>query len=102
MYAVTIVEGALEWRSRPDPEPGPTDLLVRARAAGLCRADLLHRDGLYPPPPGTTPPELPGMEFAGTVEAAGDGCRRVRARRRGVGGGGRGGHARGGGGPPGA
>ena len=78
MYAVTIVEGALEWRSRPDPEPGPTDLLVRARAAGLCRADLLHRDGLYPPPPGTTPPELPGMEFAGTVEAAGDGCRRFR------------------------
>src|SRR5829696_3675063 len=78
MYAVTIVEGALEWRSRPDPEPGPTDLLVRAHAAGLCRADLLHRDGLYPPPPGTTPPELPGMEFAGTVEAAGDGCRRFR------------------------
>src|ERR671911_1884790 len=80
MYAVTIVEGALEWRSRPDPEPGPTDLLVRARAAGLCRTDLLHRDGLYPPPPGTTPPELPGMEFAGTVEAAGDGCRRFRPR----------------------
>ena len=76
MYAVTIVEGALEWRQRPDPEFGPTDLLVRVQAAGLCRADLLHRDGLYPPPPGTTPPELPGMEFAGTVEAAGAGCRR--------------------------
>jgi NADPH:quinone reductase-like Zn-dependent oxidoreductase len=78
MHAVTIVEGALEWRPRPDPEIGPTDLLVRVRAAGLCRADLLHRDGLYPPPPGTTPPELPGMEFAGTVEAVGAGCRRFR------------------------
>ena len=71
MYAVTIVEGALEWRSRPDPEPGPTDLLVRARAAGLCRADFLHRDGLYPPPPGTTPPELPATAAGGSGPATG-------------------------------
>ena len=76
MRAVTIVEGGLEWRDRPDPEPGPTDLLVRVRAAGVCRGDLMQRDGLYPPPPGTAPPEIPGLEAAGEVVAAGPSCRR--------------------------
>jgi NADPH:quinone reductase-like Zn-dependent oxidoreductase len=76
VFAVTIADGALAWAERPDPVPGPTDLLVRVKAAGVCRADLMQRDGLYPPPPGTTPPELPGMELAGVVEATGAGCRR--------------------------
>jgi NADPH:quinone reductase-like Zn-dependent oxidoreductase len=76
MHAVTIVEGGLEWRERPDPEPGPSDLLVRVRAAGICRGDLMQRDGLYPPPPGTAPPEIPGLETAGEVVAAGPACRR--------------------------
>ncbi|HEX8804669.1 MAG TPA: zinc-binding dehydrogenase [Acidimicrobiales bacterium] len=82
MHAVTIVDGALAWRERPDPEPGPTDLLVRVRAAGVCRGDLMQRDGLYPPPPGTTPPELPGLELAGEVVAAGARCRRFGPRDR--------------------
>jgi NADPH:quinone reductase len=76
MHAVTIVEGGLEWRDRPDPEPGPTDLLVRVRAAGVCRGDLMQRDGFYPPPPGTAPPEIPGLETAGEVVAGGPSCRR--------------------------
>jgi NADPH2:quinone reductase len=76
MHAVTIVEGGLEWREHPDPEPGPSDLLVRVRAAGICRGDLMQRDGLYPPPPGTAPPEIPGLETAGEVVAAGPACRR--------------------------
>ncbi len=76
MHAVTIVEGAIEWRPRPDPEPGPTDLLVRVRAAGVCRGDLMQRDGFYPPPPGTAPPEIPGLELAGEVVATGGSCRR--------------------------
>jgi NADPH:quinone reductase-like Zn-dependent oxidoreductase len=76
MHAVTIVDGALEWRPHPDPEPGTAELLVRVRAAGVCRGDLMQREGLYPPPPGTAPPELPGLELAGEVAARGPGVRR--------------------------
>jgi NADPH:quinone reductase len=76
MHAVTIADGALAWLPRPDPEPGTAELLVRVRAAGVFRGDLMQRDGLYPPPPGTTPPELPGLELAGEVAACGPGVRR--------------------------
>jgi NADPH:quinone reductase-like Zn-dependent oxidoreductase len=76
MHAVTIQDGGLAWAEHPDPSPGPGDLLVRVRAAGVCRGDLMQRDGMYPPPPGTTPPELPGLELAGEVVAVGDGVRR--------------------------
>jgi NADPH:quinone reductase-like Zn-dependent oxidoreductase len=76
MHAVTIVDGALEWRPHPDPEPGTAELLVRVRAAGVCRGDLMQQEGLYPPPPGTAPPELPGLELAGEVAARGPGVRR--------------------------
>jgi NADPH2:quinone reductase len=76
MHAVTIVDGAVAWQEQPDPEPGTGELLVRVRGAGICRGDLMQRAGLYPPPPGTTPPELPGLEMAGEVVAVGDGCRR--------------------------
>jgi len=60
----------LELREVPDPLPGPEELLVRVRAASLNRADLLQRRGLYPAPPGA-PAEIPGLEFAGEVEACG-------------------------------
>lgn len=76
MHAVTIVDGALAWSERADPVPGPRDLLVRVRAAGVCRGDLMQRDGMYPPPAGTTPPELPGLEVAGEVVGVGAGVRR--------------------------
>lgn len=45
-------------------------MVVRVHGAGLNRADLLQRAGLYPPPP-DAPPDIPGMEFAGVVEEAG-------------------------------
>jgi NADPH:quinone reductase-like Zn-dependent oxidoreductase len=76
MHAVTIQDGGLAWAEHADPSPGPGDLLVRVRAAGVCRGDLMQRDGMYPPPPGTTPPELPGLELAGEVVAVGDEVRR--------------------------
>ena len=57
---------------RPDPEPSRGEVLVRVRAAGLNRADLLQRRGLYPPPPGTRP-DVPGLELAGEVAAVGAG-----------------------------
>jgi NADPH:quinone reductase-like Zn-dependent oxidoreductase len=76
VHAVTIADGALVWRQRPDPAPGTGELLVRVHAAGVCRGDLMQRDGMYPPPPGTAPPELPGLELAGEVIALGPGTRR--------------------------
>ena len=59
----------LEWLEVPDPEPGPGDVLISVAAAGLNRADLLQRRGLYPPPPGASP--YPGMECSGRIEAVG-------------------------------
>ena len=54
------------------PEPGPGQLLVRVAAAGLNRADCLQRRGFYPAPPGVAA-DIPGLEFAGEVEALGQG-----------------------------
>jgi NADPH:quinone reductase-like Zn-dependent oxidoreductase len=82
MHAVTIVDGALAWREHPDPEPGTGELLVAVRAAGVCRGDLMQRDGLYPPPPGTAPPDRPGLELAGEVVATGPGTRRFASGDR--------------------
>ncbi|HEY8544890.1 MAG TPA: zinc-binding dehydrogenase [Acidimicrobiales bacterium] len=73
---MTIVDGAVEWREQPDPEPGPDELLVRVRAAGIFRGDLVQVAGFYPPPPGTAPPDRPGLELAGEVVAVGERCRR--------------------------
>jgi NADPH:quinone reductase len=56
---------------RPDPPVGPEDVLVEARFAGLNPADVQQREGRYPAPPGS-PPDVPGLEVAGTVVAAGD------------------------------
>lgn len=76
MQAVTIVDGAVTWATQPDPPFADSDLLVRVRTAGVCRGDIMQRDGLYPPPPGTTPPELPGLELAGEVVERGSRCNR--------------------------
>lgn len=81
MHAVTIADGALRWREHPDPVPGDDELLVEVRAAGVNGADLLQRQGLYPAPPGS-PADIPGMELAGVVLAAGIACRRFRAGDR--------------------
>jgi putative PIG3 family NAD(P)H quinone oxidoreductase len=56
----------LEVVERPMPEPAPGEVLVRVRASGLNRADLLQRRGGYPAPHGA-PPDVPGLEFAGEV-----------------------------------
>jgi putative PIG3 family NAD(P)H quinone oxidoreductase len=56
----------------PDLVPGPEDLLVRVRATALNRADLLQRAGGYPQPGPKPAHEIPGLEFAGEVVAAGE------------------------------
>jgi len=62
----------LEVREVADPRvPSGNEVLVRVRAAGLNRADVLQRRGLYPPPSGYDP-RIPGLEFAGEVADLGD------------------------------
>jgi NADPH2:quinone reductase len=56
-------------------------VLVRVAAAGLNRADLLQKRGRYPAPPGA-PADIPGLEFAGTVEEVGEEVRAWRAGQR--------------------
>lgn len=73
MRALVIQEGGrLVIEDRPVPEPGADQVLVRVNGAGINRADLLQRAGRYPAPPGV-PPDIPGLEFAGVVEAVGSG-----------------------------
>jgi NADPH:quinone reductase len=79
--AVTIQEGRLVVEDRPDPEPGAGEVLVRVHAAGLNGADMLQRKGGYPAPPGS-PPDIPGLELAGEVEALGPGATRFDAGDR--------------------
>src|SRR6266702_1157322 len=52
------------------PEPVGDQVRVRVRASGINRADLLQRAGAYPAPPGS-PSNIPGLEFAGEVDAVG-------------------------------
>ncbi|MBB4003979.1 NAD(P)H-quinone oxidoreductase [Aurantimonas endophytica] len=61
---------------RPVPQPAPGEILVAIAAAGVNRPDVLQRLGAYPPPAGA--PDWPGLEFAGTVAALGEGAMRYK------------------------
>lgn len=73
MQAIAIGDGgapeSLSLKSRPVPQPGDNEILVRVAAAGVNRGDCMQRIGLYPPPPGA--PDIMGLEFSGTVAALG-------------------------------
>ncbi|KXK60843.1 NADPH:quinone oxidoreductase [Micromonospora rosaria] len=75
MHAITIPEPggpeALVWAEVPDPEPGPDEVVVAVRASAVNRADLLQRQGHYPPPKGA--PAYPGLECSGVITATGSG-----------------------------
>ncbi len=58
---------------RPDPVPGPEEVLIRVAGAGVNRPDVLQRRGAYPPPPGAS--DIPGLEVSGTIAAVGAGVR---------------------------
>lgn len=58
----------------PTPAPGPGEVLVRTVASGVNRADVLQRQGHYPPPPGVT--DVIGLEASGVVAAVGEGVAR--------------------------
>jgi putative PIG3 family NAD(P)H quinone oxidoreductase len=75
MRAVVITEPGdpevLQWLEVPDPVPGPGEVIIEVAASGVNRADLMQRQGFYPPPPGAPP--YPGLECSGWVRAVGDG-----------------------------
>lgn len=82
MRAVVIpTPDTLEIRDVPRPEPGVGQVLVRVRAVGLNRADILQRQGRYPAPPGA-PADIPGLEFAGEIAALGDDVHEWRVGQR--------------------
>jgi len=68
---VVIRDQKLEVHERETPEPGPNDVIVAVRGAGINAADLMQRDGYYPAPEGW-PADVPGMELAGVVSAVGE------------------------------
>ena len=75
MNVVEITEfgltGGLRLSERVVPEPGDGEVLVQVAGAGINRADLMQRQGSYPPPPGAS--DILGLEVSGTVVALGSG-----------------------------
>ncbi len=75
MHAVVITEPGgpevLQWTEVPDPVPAPGEVLIEVTASAVNRADVMQRQGHYPPPPGASP--YPGLECAGTIAALGEG-----------------------------
>lgn len=73
MHAVVITEPGgpevLSWQEVPDPVCGPDEVVIDVAAAALNRADVLQRQGHYPPPEGTPP--WPGLECSGVVSSVG-------------------------------
>jgi putative PIG3 family NAD(P)H quinone oxidoreductase len=76
--AITAPGGPLVLKPerRDVPQPAPGQILIKVRAAGVNRPDVLQRQGAYPPPPGAS--DLPGLEVSGEVAALGVGAGRWR------------------------
>ena len=71
MKALQGVEGHVEWLEQPSPNCDVGQVKIKVAAAGLNRADLLQRAGLYPPPPGAS--DILGLECAGVISEVGAG-----------------------------
>ena len=61
----------------PVPTPGAGEVLIKVAAAGVNRADVMQRQGVYPMSPGT-PTDIPGLEVSGEIVAVGEGASRWR------------------------
>jgi putative PIG3 family NAD(P)H quinone oxidoreductase len=72
--------GDLVWTEVPDPTPGDGEVVVAITAAGVNRADVMQRQGHYPPPPGAPP--YPGLECSGVITATGPGVTGHRVGER--------------------
>ena len=77
MSRMTVIEissfggpEVLKPAEREKPKPNPGEVLIRVEAAGVSRADIMQRQGKYPPPPGAS--DIPGLDVAGVIESVGD------------------------------
>ena len=71
MKAILVnADRSLRWDNVPDPKIKSDEILVEIHAAALNRADLMQREGDYPPPPGC--PDWMGLEIAGVIVEMGD------------------------------
>jgi putative PIG3 family NAD(P)H quinone oxidoreductase len=79
VHAIVVTQpgdpDGLAWQEVPDPVAGPGEIVIDVAAAAVNRADLLQRQGIYPPPPGA--PEWLGLECSGTVAELGAGVTSV-------------------------
>lgn len=80
MKAAIIRDQKLVIEDAPLPQPKAGEVLVRVRAAGVNRPDLLQRRGLYPPPEGVT--DIPGLEISGDVVALGSGVSAIKSGQK--------------------
>lgn len=75
MHAITFSEpggpDVLTWSEVPDPRPGDSEVLIDVAASAVNRADLMQRQGFYPPPPGAS--DIIGLECSGTIAELGSG-----------------------------
>ena len=71
MKALQGVEGQVAWLEEPSPACDVGQVRIRVAAAGLNRADLLQKAGLYPPPPGAS--QVLGLECSGVISEVGAG-----------------------------
>lgn len=72
-HIAVSAENHLSIEAGPTPTPGAEEILIKVHSAGINRADLLQRKGLYPPPPDASP--IMGLEVAGTIQAIGKNVR---------------------------
>lgn len=75
MHAITLTEfgspDVMQWSEVPDPRPGRGQVIVDVAATAVNRADLMQRQGFYPPPPGAS--DILGLECSGIISELGDG-----------------------------
>ena len=75
MHAITVREpgdpDVLEWTEVPDPVAGPGEVVIEVAASAVNRADLMQREGYYPPPPGAS--DILGLECSGRIIEVGEG-----------------------------
>ncbi|OHV10852.1 NAD(P)H-quinone oxidoreductase [Kushneria phosphatilytica] len=81
MYAIAVTDQQLAWQEQPDPAaPKAGEIRIEVAWAGMNRADVMQRDGGYPPPPGAS--EILGLEVSGIVRELGPQVERFRVGDR--------------------
>ena len=71
IVAINSDDQSLSIEHEPIPEPGPGEVLIKVHSAGINRADLMQRAGMYPPPADASP--IMGLDVSGEVHGLGEG-----------------------------